>query len=71
VYVDLPLADPGTQLLGGGLRELGFSFGGVFPNRLHDCDVLRYQHVDRATLDVSDVELASDHGRELLDYVTT
>jgi serine/threonine-protein kinase RsbW len=71
VYVDLPLADPGTQSLGDGLRELGFSFGGVFPNRLHDCDVLRYQYVDRVTLDVSDIELASDHGRELLDYVTT
>jgi hypothetical protein len=33
--------------------------------------VLRYQYVDRVTLDVSDIELASDHGRELLDYVTT
>ena len=71
VYVDLPLADPGTQSLGDGLRELGFSFGGVFPNQLHDCDVLRYQYVDRVTLDVSDIELASDHGHGCLDYVTT
>jgi serine/threonine-protein kinase RsbW len=70
VYVDLPLADPGTQRHGDGLRELGFAFGGIFPNRLHDCDVLRYQHLDRATLDTSDIALASDHGRELLDYVT-
>ena len=70
VYVDLPLADAGTQLLGDGVRELGFAFGGVFPNRLHSCDVLRYQHLDRVTLDVSDIALASDHGRELLDYVT-
>ncbi len=71
VYVDLPLADPGTQVLGDGLRELGFAFGGVFPNRLHDCDVLRYQYLDRVTLDASDISLASDHGRELLDYVTS
>jgi serine/threonine-protein kinase RsbW len=70
VYVDLPLADPGTERHGDGLRELGFGFGGIFPNRLHDCDVLRYQHLDRVTLDTSDIELASDHGRELLDYVT-
>ena len=71
VYVDLPLADPGTQFRGDGLRELGFTFGGVFPNRVHDCDVLRYQYLDRVTLDVSDIALASDHGRELLDYVTS
>jgi RimJ/RimL family protein N-acetyltransferase len=70
VYVDLPLADPGTQHHGDGLHELGFTFGGIFPNRLHDCDVLRYQYLDRVTLDTSDIALASDHGRELLDYVT-
>jgi GNAT superfamily N-acetyltransferase len=70
VYVDLPLADPGTQRHGDGLRELGFAFGGIFPNRLHACDVLRYQYLDRVTLDPSDIALASDHGRELLDYVT-
>jgi hypothetical protein len=69
VYVDLPLADPGTQMLGDGLRDLGFVFGGVFPNRLHDCDVLRYQYLDDVTVDARDIELASDHCRELLDYV--
>jgi hypothetical protein len=42
----------------------------VFPNRHHDCDVLRYQYLDRVTVDTSDIELASGHGRELLDYVT-
>jgi hypothetical protein len=70
VYVDLPLADPGTQRHGDGVRDLGFAFGGVFPNRQHDCDVLRYQYLDRVRLDVSDIALASGHGRELLDYVT-
>jgi serine/threonine-protein kinase RsbW len=69
VYVDLPLADPGTQRHGDGLRDLGFAFGGVFPNHRHDCDVLRYQYLDRVTLDTSDIALASDHGRELLEYV--
>jgi len=69
VYVDLPLADPATQLLGDGVYELGFRFGGVFPNRLHGCDVLRYQHLERVTPDGADIDLASDHGRELLAYV--
>ena len=71
VYVDLPLADPGTQLQGGGVRDMGFAFGGIFPNRHHDCDALRYQYLDGLELDVSDIELASDHGRELLDYITS
>jgi serine/threonine-protein kinase RsbW len=71
VYVDLPLADPGTQHHGDGLRDIGFAFGGVFPNRLHDCDVLRYQYLDGVTLHTDDIALASDHGRQLLAYVTT
>ena len=55
-----------------GVRDLGFGFrfGGIFPNRRHDCVVLRYQHLDRVTFDASDIELVSDHGRELLDDVT-
>lgn len=69
VYVDLPLADPGTQLVGDGVRDLGFAFGGVFPNRHHDCDVVRYQLLNGVDLDVSDISLASDHGRDLLAYV--
>ncbi len=71
VYVDLPLAAPATQTLGDGMRELGFAFGGIFPNRIHDCDALRYQYLDGLELDVSDIALASDHGRELLDYITS
>ena len=55
-----------------GVRDLGFGFrfGGIVPNRRHDRDGLRYQHLDRVTFDASDIELASDHGRELLDDVT-
>ena len=70
VYVDLPLADPGTQRHGDGLRELGFTFGGIFPNRLHDCDVLRYQYLDRVTLDTSDIDARVRPRTRLLDYVT-
>jgi GNAT superfamily N-acetyltransferase len=71
VYVDLPLADPGTQVHGEGMRDLGFTFGGIFPNRHHDCDALRYQYLGGLELAVSDIALASDHGRELFDYITS
>jgi serine/threonine-protein kinase RsbW len=69
VYVDLPLADPGTELVGDTVRELGFAFGGVFPNKLHDCDVIRYQYLAGVERDVRDISLASEHGKDLLAYV--
>ncbi len=53
------------------MGDLGFAFGGIFPNRIHDCDALRYQYLAGVDLDVSDIELASDHGRELFDYITS
>jgi serine/threonine-protein kinase RsbW len=69
VYVDLPLADPGTALVGDSVADVGFRFGGVFPNKLHDCDVVRYQYLAGVERDVRDIVLASEHGKELLAYV--
>ncbi|MFN8027743.1 MAG: hypothetical protein U0W40_15700 [Acidimicrobiia bacterium] len=69
VYVDLPLADPGTALVGDGVGDLGFAFGGIFPNRHHDCDVVRYQYLAGVERDVHDIALASEHGKDLLAYV--
>jgi serine/threonine-protein kinase RsbW len=69
VYVDLPLADPGTALVGDGVADLGFAFGGIFPNRHHDCDVVRYQYLAGVERDVHDIALASRHGKDLLAYV--
>ena len=69
VYVDLPLDDPGTERYGDELHELGFLFGGVFPNLRRTGDVLRLQALDEAAADASDVQLASDEARELLAYV--
>ena len=71
VYLDLPLADPATAAVGDAVRELGFRFGGVFPNWLHDCDVLRYQYLNQVDVDTGDVVVASPHGQALLDYVTS
>jgi serine/threonine-protein kinase RsbW len=69
VYVDLPLDTPGTALVADHLERLGVSYAGVFPNSRCDGDVLRMQSLHRARIKVDDVSVASEHGRELLDYV--
>ena len=69
VYLDLPLENPATALVADHLERLGVSYAGVFPNNHVDGDVLRMQSLHGATIHVEDVSVASDHGRELLDYV--
>jgi hypothetical protein len=69
VYLDLPLADPATALLADHLERLGVSYAGVFPNPRATGEVLRMQSLHRAQIAADDLEVASDHGRELLDYV--
>jgi hypothetical protein len=69
VYVDLPLEHPGTALVSGELERLGVSYSGVFPNHRVDGDVLRMQSLHRVRIKAADVSVASDHGRELLEYV--
>jgi hypothetical protein len=69
VYVDLPLEQPATALLADELERLGVSYAGIFPNSRTDGDVLRMQSLHRVRVKADDVAVASDHGRELLDYV--
>ena len=69
VYVDLPLERPATALVADGLERLGLSYSGVFPNHRTDGDVLRMQSLHRVRVKADDIAVASDHGRELLDYV--
>ncbi|HEX3174149.1 MAG TPA: hypothetical protein VHQ43_08010 [Solirubrobacterales bacterium] len=69
VYLDLPLEDPATALLADHLERLGVSYAGVFPNRHAAGDVLRMQSLHRVRIAADDVAVASDHGRELLDYI--
>ena len=71
VYLDLPLENPATALVSDHLERLGVSYAGVFPNRHVDGDVLRMQSLHRVRVTADDVATASDHGRELLDYVLT
>ncbi len=69
VYIDLPLDTPATALVADHLERLGVSYSGIFPNTRCDGDVLRMQSLHRVRIKADDVAVASDHGRELLDYV--
>jgi serine/threonine-protein kinase RsbW len=69
VYIDLPLEVPATALVADHLERLGVSYAGIFPNSRTDGDVLRMQSLHRARVTADDVAVASEHGRELLDYV--
>lgn len=69
IYVDLPLQTPATALVADHLERLGVSYAGVFPNRRANGDVLRMQSLHRVRVKADDVAVASDHGRELLEYV--
>jgi serine/threonine-protein kinase RsbW len=69
IYIDLPLEQPATALLADNLERLGVSYAGVFPNPRTDGDVLRMQSLHRVRVKADDVAVASDHGRELLQYI--
>jgi serine/threonine-protein kinase RsbW len=69
IYLDLPLENPATALLADHLERLGVSYAGIFPNSRTDGDVLRMQSLHRVRIAAVDVAVASDHGRELLEYV--
>jgi hypothetical protein len=69
IYIDLPLDTPAAALVADHLERLGVSYAGIFPNTRCDGDVLRMQSLHRVRIKADDVAVASEHGRELLDYV--
>jgi serine/threonine-protein kinase RsbW len=69
IYLDLPLETPATALVADHLERLGVSYSGIFPNNRCDGDVLRMQSLHRVQIKADDVSVASEHGRELLEYV--
>ena len=60
---------PATARVAPQLEQLGVSYAGVFPNRHTDGDVMRMQSLHRVRVKADGIAVASDHGRELLDYV--
>jgi serine/threonine-protein kinase RsbW len=68
IYIDLPLSHPATQKFCAHLEMLGFFFAGVIPE-MRDGDVLRLQYLNTMDVDLDNIHIASDFGKELLDYV--
>lgn len=68
IYLMLPLNDPFTAHFGGGLRELGLSFAGVYPEYDNGDTLCLQGFVD---IDVTDdnIATASEFGVELLEFV--
>ena len=68
ILVVLPMADPLTQFFGSGLQEIGLSFSGIYPE-YEDGDVLVLQSLNNVEVRPEEIQVASDMGRFLLDFV--
>lgn len=68
VYLELPLSDPMTAVLCKGFESFGFFFAGVL-FEVDGSDALRLQFLNGVTVHRNDIQVASDFGRSLLDYV--
>lgn len=67
VYLELPLAQPGTPELCRRAEEEGFFFSGVAPLAFGDGDALRLQYLTRP-IDPALVQLDNPFAREILAY---
>lgn len=68
IYLELPLAQPGTPDLCRAAESMGFCFSGVGPCFAPDGDVLRLQYLN-TPLDPAKLQIASPFGQELLAYI--
>jgi hypothetical protein len=68
VFLELPLAQPGTPTLFEAAAADGFFFSGLGPQFARDGDALRLQFLN-VDLDSSLLQILSPFARELLDYV--
>lgn len=68
IVVGFPMADPLTAYFASGLHELGLSFAAVMPE-LHDGDILRLQALNNVEIVPETIEVASDFGAYLRDFV--
>jgi hypothetical protein len=71
LYVDLPLDIPATALVADDLEVHGATFAGIVPHRRARGDVLRLQSLNGRKRLAPRIEVASTHGRRLLDYVVS
>jgi len=69
ICLDLPLSHPAAAELTAPLEALGFFFCGIIPELADDGDILRLQYLNEVEADLESVQLASDFGKEVFDYV--
>ena len=68
VYLDLPLDDAGTAVIGEHLAGLGFFFSALLPESGRRGDMLRLQLLNHERVTPAHIKVASDWGQRLLDY---
>src|SRR5204863_468309 len=68
IDLDGPLATPAAVACTGQLEALGFFFAGIVPEKPAG-DFLRLQYLNDVATDAGQIQLASDFGKELLEYV--
>jgi len=68
IYIDLPLSHPATPKFCASMEMLGFFFAGIIPE-MFDGDILRLQYLNNVEVNLENVQIAFDFGKELLDYV--
>ncbi len=69
IYLDISLADPFAVTLCPEMEEMGFFFAGLMPEMTPRGDLLRFQFLNQVELDLDQVVLVSDLGRELMRYI--
>lgn len=69
MLLDLPLSDPMTAKFCASIEILGFFFAGIIPE-LRNGDVLRLIFLDHVILDLDQIAVVSDYGRDLFEYVS-
>lgn len=68
IYLDVPMASASAAAFSPDLERLGFFFGGVIPEKA-DGDVLRWQYLNNVSVDPAQIQVASEFGKELLEFV--
>lgn len=68
IYLDLPLSKPETAIYCASFEQEGFFFAGLIPE-LQEGDVLRLQYLNNILIDRGKLEVCSEFGQQLLDYI--
>jgi len=67
IYIDLPLSHPATANVSYSLEFLGLFLAGVLP--FPSGDILRMQYLNNVKIETKRVNIQSNFGKELFDYI--